>query len=63
MDSFKIGRYSYEPYNPINPKHREFYQKLDEELNEEDSELLERLVDISYMFRCIKRRKRKALFN
>ena len=40
MDSFKIGRYSYEPFNPLNPKHREFYQKLDEELNEEDSELL-----------------------
>lgn len=50
MDSFKIGRYSYEPFNPLNPKHREFYQKLDEELNEEDSELLERLGDISYMF-------------
>lgn len=50
MEKFKIERYYYHPYNPNNKYHRAFYQQLQEELDEDDSELLERLGDISYMF-------------
>lgn len=50
MEKFKIERYYYHPYNTNNSYHRAFYQKLQEELDEKDSELLDRLGDISYMF-------------
>ncbi len=50
MDSFKIGEYNYYPYNSCDLRHQAFCQKLVAELNEPDSELLNRLGDISYMF-------------
>ena len=50
MTNFKIGRYEYCPFNGKDAKHRLFYQKIIEEMDNDDSELLNNLGDISYMF-------------
>jgi len=50
LTSFKIGRYEYCPFNIKEKSHLEFYQKLLKELDNEDSDLINNLGDIDYMF-------------